>query len=104
LHGEHLGDPTPTDVMSFLVDDAAEIVVSVQTAARVAKRLGHAVRAEIALYVVHGLLHTLGFDDVRVRDRQRMRVAEREVLATLGLEVHAVDARAHVGGRRDAHR
>ena len=96
LHAEHLGDPTPTDVMSFLVDDAAEIVVSVQMARRVAREHGHEPRAEVALYVVHGLLHTLGFDDVRARDRKRMRAAEREVLAMLGLEVHAVDARERV--------
>lgn len=108
LHAEHLGDPTPTDVMSFLVDEAAEIVVSVQTARRIAKQFDHAARAEIALYVVHGLLHTLGFDDVRVRDRQRMRDAERAVLAALRLEVHAVDARegvaAHDRARRAARR
>lgn len=92
LHAEHLDDPTPTDVMSFEVDGGAEIVVSVETARRVAKARGHRARAEIALYIVHGLLHTLGHDDVRARDRQRMRVAERVVLERLGLFVHAVDA------------
>lgn len=91
LHDAHLGDPTPTDVMSFELDGGAEIVVSVETARRVARRKGHAERAEIALYVVHGLLHTLGFDDVRARDRRRMREAERVVLARLDLHVHAVD-------------
>lgn len=92
LHDVHLGDPTPTDVMSFELDGGAEIVVSVETARRVARSKGHAARAEVALYVVHGLLHTLGYDDVRARDRQRMRRAERAVLARLDLHVHAVDA------------
>ena len=92
LHAEHLDDPTPTDVMSFEVDGGAEIVVSVETARRVAKARGHRARAEIALYIVHGLLHTLGHDDVRARDRMRMRAAERVVLERLGLFVHAVDA------------
>ncbi|MFO1030035.1 MAG: rRNA maturation RNase YbeY [Planctomycetota bacterium] len=92
LHGVHLGDPTPTDVMSFELDGGAEIVVSVQTARRVARSKGHAARAEIALYIVHGLLHTLGYDDVRARDRQRMRRAECSVLAGLDLHVPAVDA------------
>lgn len=91
LHDVHLGDPTPTDVMSFELDGGAEIVVSVETARRVARSKGHAPLAEIALYVVHGLLHTLGFDDVRARDRRRMRRAERAVLAALELHVHAVD-------------
>ncbi len=92
LHAEFLDDPTPTDVISFDVDDEAEIVVSVETAVRVARQRGHAARAELALYVVHGLLHTLGFDDIAPRARARMRVAEQAVLQQLGLVVHAVDA------------
>jgi probable rRNA maturation factor len=79
-------------VISFEVDGGAELVVSVETAARVARRHGHAVRAEVALYVVHGLLHCCGHDDVRARDRARMRHAEREVMRRLRLRVHAVDA------------
>ena len=92
LHGQHLGDPSATDVMSFELDGEAEIVVSVETARRIAEERGHEARAEIALYIVHGLLHTLGYDDVRVRDRRRMRRAEQVVLQRLGLRVHAVDA------------
>lgn len=93
LHARHLGDPSPTDVMSFAVDGAAEVVVSVGTARTVARRLGHAVRAEVALYIVHGLLHVLGHDDVAPRARARMRAAESEVLQRLGLAVAPVDAR-----------
>ncbi|MBL8734043.1 MAG: rRNA maturation RNase YbeY [Planctomycetes bacterium] len=92
LHQEHLDDPTPTDVMSFLVDGGAEIVVSVDTARRVAREHGHTLRAELALYVVHGLLHLCGHDDVRAHDRRRMREAERLVMQRLRLDVHAVDA------------
>ena len=94
VHAEFLADPTPTDVISFPAEDgdAAELVVSVQTAARVARAHGHARRDEVALYVVHGLLHCCGFDDLRVRERARMRAAERAVLATLRIVVAAVDA------------
>ncbi len=92
IHGEHLDDPTPTDVISFDLGDAAELVVSVETAARAAREHGHTMRAELALYVVHGILHCCGFDDVRAADRRRMRAAEREVMQSLRLFVHAVDA------------
>lgn len=92
IHAEHLDDPTPTDVISFEVDGGAELVVSVETAKRTANSLGHAVRAEVALYVVHGLLHCAGHDDLRPAPRRRMRAAEREVLSRLGLSVAAVDA------------
>ena len=92
LHGEFMDDPTPTDVMSFAIDDGAEVVVSVETARRQAKRAGHAMRAEIALYIVHGILHTVGYDDVDEGDRRRMREAERAIMQRLRLRVAEVDA------------
>ncbi len=92
LHAQFLGDATPTDVISFLIDDGAELVVSRETARRRAHEHGHTIRAELALYIVHGILHTTGFDDVRARDRERMRTAEREVMHRLRLRVRAVDA------------
>ena len=92
LHARHLDDPTPTDVISFAIDGEAEIVVSCETARRKANEHGHSARAEIALYIVHGLLHVAGFDDVRASDRVRMRSAEREVMRRLRLRVHDVDA------------
>jgi probable rRNA maturation factor len=91
LHASYLGDPTPTDVISFPIDDGAEIVVSRETAKRVARAHGHALRAELALYVVHGILHVAGFDDVAPRERRRMREAECEVMRRLRLEVRPVD-------------
>jgi probable rRNA maturation factor len=91
LHAEHLGDASPTDVMSFELDGTAELVVSVATAARVAHARGHAVRAEVALYIVHGLLHLLGHDDTTVRARARMRDAERAVMQRLRLRVAPVE-------------
>lgn len=91
LHGRYLGDATPTDVISFALEDTAELVVSVETARRTAREGGHSVRAEVALYVVHGILHTTGYDDMRARDRARMRRAEAEVMSALGLRVPAVD-------------
>ncbi|MFN9703674.1 MAG: rRNA maturation RNase YbeY [Planctomycetota bacterium] len=91
LHAEFLGDPSPTDVISFAVDDGAEIVVSVDTARRVARQKGHAARAEVALYVVHGLLHVMGWDDVRPRQRAQMRAAEAAIMRSLGLAYAPVD-------------
>lgn len=93
LHAKFLDDPTPTDVISFDLDGQAEIVVSVETAKRTANSHGHSLRAEVALYVVHGLLHVCGFDDIAPRDRARMRAAERAVLQRLSLVVADVDPR-----------
>jgi len=87
LHGAHLGDPSATDVMSFELDDAVEVVVSVECAERRAREHGEQRDAELALYVVHGVLHACGFDDRSDAERARMRDAERTVLATLGMHV-----------------
>jgi probable rRNA maturation factor len=91
LHGEHLGDPTPTDVMSFALDGGVEVVVSVQCAEAQARAGGSAREAELALYVVHGVLHACGFDDTTPSARERMRAAERAVLDGLGLRVARVE-------------
>ncbi len=92
LHGEYLDDPTPTDVMSFRIDDTAEVVVNVQRAREESQRRRSTIRAELALYVVHGLLHACGYDDVGARDRARMRDAECAVMQRLGLRHAPVDA------------
>ncbi len=89
LHAEHLDDRTETDVITFdLGDDGAgpagELYVSVDRARRVAERRGVEVERELTLYVVHGTLHLVGFDDHEDAERARMRAAEALVLDALG--------------------
>lgn len=89
LHAECLGDPEPTDVLSFDLGDegggpAGELYVSVDRAREVALELGVATERELLLYVVHGVLHLCGHDDHRSRARARMRAAEARVLERLG--------------------
>ena len=91
IHDRFLGDPSPTDVISFPLDDGVDIVVSVERAHSQARERGHDASAELALYLIHGLLHVCGYDDVDSQDRQRMRVAEREILTRLELFVDDVD-------------
>jgi probable rRNA maturation factor len=85
LHGEFLDDPTPTDVMSFPLEDDAdgllgEVVVSTDTAAREAKKRGLTFDREVLLYVVHGILHLLGYDDHAAEDRKKMHARQEELL------------------------
>lgn len=88
LHERFLGDPSPTDVMSFpLGDDEGawgEVVVSVDCALRVAAERDEDAGRELALYLVHGTLHLCGFDDCTDEERTRMRAAEALVLSGLG--------------------
>jgi probable rRNA maturation factor len=94
LHARFLGDPSPTDVMSFdLGEDgggpAGELYVSVDRARAVASARGVRVARELALYLVHGTLHLCGHDDHEDDARSAMRAAERDVLASLGYEADA---------------
>lgn len=87
MHADHLDDASPTDVITFDLGEGegvvGELYVSVDRAREVAARRGVSFERELALYVVHGVLHLCGHDDVEAAARARMRVAEREVLVRL---------------------
>src|SRR4051812_12408351 len=90
LNKQFLGHDEPTDVLSFPLSDsprklAGELVVGAEVARERAAELGHDVQAELALYVIHGLLHLCGHDDHDEADARRMRECERHYLAGLGL-------------------
>jgi probable rRNA maturation factor len=89
LHDEWLGIPGPTDVLTFdlAAGDglAGDIVVSGETARRLARELGWQARHELAYYVIHGLLHLAGENDGTPGERRRMRRQERVVMAAAGL-------------------
>jgi len=89
LHGRYLGDPGPTDVLSFDLGEegggpAAEIYASVDRARAVARERGVEAGRELALYLVHGALHLCGHDDHALAARRRMRAAEAAVMRSLG--------------------
>ncbi len=58
-----------------------ELIVSTETALREAAAHGWTPADELLLYVVHGLLHLCGYDDLTDDARPVMRAREREVLA-----------------------
>ena len=62
-----------------------EILLSADTAVREAADYGWDTSSEMALYVVHGLLHLCGYDDLTDEEQAIMRGREREILSALGL-------------------
>lgn len=71
-----------TDVLSFdYGDGVGELVISTERAAAQAKRFGSTPARELALYVIHGILHLHGYDDLKPGPRRRMRAAERRQLS-----------------------
>jgi probable rRNA maturation factor len=75
-----------TDVISFDLSDEGkteksfELVVNGEQAQREGRQRGHRPEAELALYVVHGLLHNLGFDDLDEAGAEKMHRQEDEIL------------------------
>lgn len=89
IHGEFFNDPTPTDCISFPIDDESpscgyrmlgEVFVCPQTAIEYASKHGSDPLEETTLYIVHGLLHLIGYDDIDPKDRKAMRAAEQRLM------------------------
>jgi probable rRNA maturation factor len=82
-----MDDPSPTDVITFPpapdMQSAGEIIVSVDHARTRAVELHLPLARELALYLAHGWLHLVGFDDRNNTDRQKMRQAENTILNAL---------------------
>ncbi len=90
LNRRFLKHDEPTDVISFVLDQAdgivdGQIVVSADTAAASAKRFGWTAADELLLYAIHGTLHLVGYDDRTARAQQAMRRRERRYLGQFGL-------------------
>ncbi len=69
----------PTDVLSFPAADfpgqsAGDVAISIDTAARQARRFGHPLQIEIKILMLHGLLHLAGYD----HETDRGQMAQRE--------------------------
>jgi len=66
LNREYRGKDRPTDVLSFPgaggEEGLGDVVISVPTAARNARRHGHSVQRELDILALHGFLHVLGHD------------------------------------------
>lgn len=100
LNRRYLAHDYETDVLSFLLDGDGpeaqslepftkrgrgkridgEVIVSAEAAAEMAADFSWRPQDELVLYLVHGLLHLVGYDDLTDAEREVMRRREREVL------------------------
>ena len=88
LNKKHLRHDYATDVISFGLDEPGvlgDLAVSEETAVRTAVELGLPFRQEMARYLVHGVLHLLGYDDKRPADRKRMHARQEAILRKIGI-------------------
>lgn len=90
VNQEKLNHDWSTDVISFVIESLpqqidGEVIASAETAQRLCDAAGWSAEDELLLYIVHGLLHVAGLDDIAEPDRQAMRVAEQQCLAGIGV-------------------
>lgn len=100
LNAAFLGRRRPTDVLSFpwhgsgaphrigtgsaeFANFLGDVVISVETARRNARREGHSTLNEIRWLILHGLLHLLGY--AHERDRGEMTSLELSLRERLGV-------------------
>ncbi len=95
LNKKYFGLNEVTDVIAFPLNNHknalnGEIVVSVETAVDTAVKEKIDVEGEIVLYVVHGILHLLGYRDGNRDDAEIMHEKESSILKTLGYNIPIV--------------
>ena len=95
-NAELVGHSGTTDVITFsYLEDredffpgevGVELIINPDAAAREGARRGTGYSRELALYLIHGLLHAAGEDDLETAARRRMRRREREVMQLMARE------------------
>lgn len=92
LHEEYFDDPSPTDCITFPVDDKedetfykvlGDVFVCPEVALSYAQSHLVNFEEELTLYIVHGLLHLLGYDDIEEEDRTLMKNEEAVCMQVL---------------------
>lgn len=91
LHLQFFDDPSPTDCITFPLDRPSEdnfcflgeVFINPKAAIDYVSNSDIPVLEEVSLYIIHGILHLLGYDDIELKDRRKMRLAEKKHLANM---------------------
>jgi len=92
LHIRFFNDSSSTDCISLPIDEPhqkscyhflGEIFICTDVAIKNAKKFKTSIGEEIILYLVHSLLHLIGYDDIKEKDIQIIRKKEKEILTFL---------------------
>jgi len=101
LNKKYLNRNHTTDVLAFDLRDNAslkgkskvvigDVIISMDAALKSINTYQTTLSQELALYVVHGILHLLGYDDHKSADVKRMRRKEQEILSYLGKKINKI--------------
>lgn len=102
LHERWMGEPGPTDVLAFPMDELdptgrggrdedeggpeptllGDVVLCPEVARRQARAAGHPAEAELHLLATHGILHLLGFDHAEPEQERQMFARQAALLGS----------------------
>lgn len=107
LNKDYRGKDAPTDVLAFYMTAAGEgrdaessgfitppdglrhlgeVIISYPQAVLQAKERQHSVKRELAILIIHGVLHLLGYDHEEPGPGDEMRAREKEILGQIGVD------------------
>ena len=91
IHKQFFNDPTETDCITFPLDTGSksgykvlgEAFICPSVALDYGKEHNLNPYAELTLYIVHCILHMLGYDDIQKKEQVKMRKEEKRLLKAL---------------------
>ncbi len=102
INNEYRGKNTPTDVISFAMEELGEgeqeiigadeprmlgdIIISLDRTREQAVDYGHSFERELGFLAVHGFLHLLGYDHMNEEEEKEMFSKQENILASLGIK------------------
>ncbi|MEC3797578.1 rRNA maturation RNase YbeY [Bacillus velezensis] len=101
LNRDYRGKDTPTDVISFALEEEGEdeveivgadmppvlgdIIISADRTKEQAEEYGHSFMRELGFLAVHGFLHLLGYDHMTKEEEEEMFSKQKDLLDEYGL-------------------
>lgn len=99
LNRSYLGKDEPTDVLAFSMLPEAdrppfitppdgvlhlgEVIIAYPQAVIQAEEHRHSIKREVAILIIHGVLHLLGYEDEKPELKCRMAAREEEILSRI---------------------
>ena len=83
--GENEGESSPFITPPDGVRHLGEVIISYPQAVIQAEGQHHSLKKELAILVIHGVLHLLGYDHEKPEQERDMRVREQEILRSIEL-------------------
>jgi len=97
LNRRYRGVDSATDVLAFSMQEGeygdinpdllGDVVISIESAQRQAQEAGHPLAQELAVLLIHGLLHLVGFEHKEKEKARLMEAKSREIWQQIQLDL-----------------